>query len=268
MVAADLLKRTPMQLSGKSILITGASGIAAAGALRAAAEGARVFIISLLEEECRALAGRVADAGASVGWAKADLTDESEADRAFTEAAGHLEGLDGLLAVAGGSGRAHGDGPTHEIPLDGWARTMAMNTHPFFLATRNAIGQMGKGGGSIVIVSSVLAASPAPAHFATHAYAAAKGAANAFVTTAAAYYAGQAIRVNAIAPGLVRTPMSERAGSDPVTMEYAARKQPLAGGFVEPEEIASLASFLLSDEAAMITGQVIAVDGGWSVTGA
>lgn len=266
MVAADLLKRSAMQLSGKSILITGASGIAEAGALRVAAEGASVFIVSLVDDECRALADRVAEAGGDVGWVTADLTDESQADRAFTAAIGHLGTLDGLFAVAGGSGRAHGDGPAHEIPLQGWARTMAMNTHPFFLAARNAIRHMGESGGSIVIVSSVLADSPAPSLFATHAYAAAKGAANAFVTTAAAYYADHRIRVNAISPGLVRTPMSERAGSDPVTMDYAARKQPLAGGFVEPEEIASLASFLLSDEAAMITGQVIAVDGGWSVT--
>ncbi len=141
-----------------------------------------------------------------------------------------------------------------------------MNTHPFFLATRNVIRHIGESGGSIVIVSSVLADSPAPSLFATHAYATAKGAANAFVKAAAAYYAGDGIRVNAIAPGLVRTPMAERAGADPDTKEYAARKQPHAGGLVEPEEIASLASFLLSDEAAMITGQVIAVDGGWSVT--
>jgi NAD(P)-dependent dehydrogenase (short-subunit alcohol dehydrogenase family) len=255
-----------MRLSGKSIVITGATGIAAAGALRAAAEGASVFVVSLVEDECRALAARVAEAGGDVGWVVADLTDESQADEAFAAAATHLGTLDGLFAVAGGSGRAHGDGPTHEIPLQGWAMTMANNTHPFFLAARNAIRHMGENGGSIVIVSSVLADSPAPSLFATHAYAAAKGAANAFVKTAAAYYAGHGIRFNAIAPGLVRTPMSERAGSDPVTMEYAARKQPLAGGFVEPEEIASLASFFLSDDAAMITGQVIAVDGGWSVT--
>lgn len=266
MEIANLLKRIGMRLSGKSIVVTGASGIAAAGAVRAAREGARVFIVSRFEEECRTLADRMADLGEGVGWVSADLTDESQADEAFAAAAGHLGGIDGLLAVAGGSGRAHGDGPAHEIPLDGWARTMALNTHPFFLATRNAIMHMGEGGGSIVIVSSVLATSPVPSLFATHAYAAAKGAANAFVTSVAAYYADRGIRVNAIAPGLVRTPMSERAGSDPVTMEYVGRKQPLADGFVEPDAIASLASFLLSDDSAMITGQVIAVDGGWSVT--
>jgi NAD(P)-dependent dehydrogenase (short-subunit alcohol dehydrogenase family) len=255
-----------MHLSGKSIVVTGASGIAAAGALRAAHDGARVFIISQFEEECRTLADQVTETGGDIGWVSADLTEESQADDAFDAAVKHLGGLDGLFAVAGGSGRAHGDGPVHDIPLEGWVRTMALNTHPFFLATRNAVGHMGEGGGSIVIVSSVLATSPVPSLFATHAYAAAKGAANAFVTSVAAYYAGRRIRVNAIAPGLVRTPMSERAGSDPVTMEYIVRKQPLAGGFVEPDAVASLASFLLSDEAAMITGQVIAVDGGWSVT--
>ena len=247
-------------------MVTGASGIAAAGALRAAREGASVFIVSKFEEECRSLADLLVASGGEVGWASADLTDESQADDAFDAAATHLGGLDGLFAVAGGSGRAHGDGPVHDIPLQGWARTMALNTHPFFLATRNAVRHMGEGGGSIVIVSSVLATSPVPSLFSTHAYAAAKGAANAFVTSVAAFYAGNGIRVNAIAPGLVRTPMSERAGSDPMTMEYVGRKQPLAGGFLEPDAVASLAAFLLSEDAAMITGQVIAVDGGWSVT--
>ncbi|MGH8950959.1 MAG: SDR family NAD(P)-dependent oxidoreductase, partial [Acidimicrobiia bacterium] len=144
--------------------------------------------------------------------------------------------------------------------------TFRINTNPMFLATSRAIGHMRGRGGSVVIISSVLATSPSPVHFATHAYASAKGAANSYVKTLAAYYAVDGIRVNAIAPGLVRTPMSERAASDPETVEYAARKQPLAGGFLEADDIAGTAVFLLSDESSQVTGQVIAVDGGWGVT--
>lgn len=255
-----------MMLADKSIVVTGATGIAAAGAVRASGQGARVFVVSRGEEECAALVDRIVDQGGEAAWAAAELTVESEADTAFEAAGRFLGRLDGLLAVAGGSGRAHGDGPTHDVSLAGWEKTFQVNTNPMFLASRNAIRSMRGSGGSVVLVSSVLATSPVPELFATHAYAAAKGAANAFVTTLASYYAADRIRVNAVAPGLVLTPMSERAVSDPDTVEYTARKQPLAAGFLEPEDIAAAAVFLLSDEAAMITGQVLAVDGGWSVT--
>lgn len=254
-----------MLLRDKSIVVTGATGIAAAGAMRASREGARVFVISLVEEDCSNLVDRIADQGGEATWASADLTVESEAESAFVEATAFLGRIDGLFAVAGGSGRRFGDGPVHEMSLAGWKQTVELNTSPMFLSTRAAVREMRKTGGSVVVVSSVLATSPVPDLFATHAYASAKGAVNAFVTSLASYYAKDGIRVNGIAPGLVRTPMSERAASDPATVEYASTKQPLAGGFLDPEDIASAAVFLLSDEAAMITGQVIAVDGGWSV---
>lgn len=255
-----------MLLTDKSIVVTGATGIAAAGALRASREGARVFVISLDEGDCSALVERIADEGGEAAWASADLTGESETEEAFASATAFLGRIDGLFAVAGGSGRRFGDGPLHDVSLAGWEETFRANTHPMFLATRSAVRAMRPGGGSVVVVSSVLATHPVPDLFATHAYASAKGAAGAFVTTLAAYYAKDGIRVNGIAPGLVRTPMSERAAADPATVEYTSRKQPLASGFLDPDAVASAAVFLLSDEAAMITGQVIAVDGGWSVT--
>ncbi len=255
-----------MLLTDKSIVVTGATGIAAAGALRAVREGARVFVISLVEDDCSALVGRITDQGGNASWASADLTVESEAEGAFAAATAFLGRVDGLFAVAGGSGRPFGDGPVHDMSLAAWEQTVRLNTNPMFLSTRSAVREMRDSGGSVVVVSSVLATRPVPDLFATHAYAAAKGAANAFVTTLASYYASSRITVNGIAPGLVRTPMSERAAANPATVEYASAKQPLADGFLDPEDIASAAVFLLSDQAKMITGQVIAVDGGWSVT--
>jgi NAD(P)-dependent dehydrogenase (short-subunit alcohol dehydrogenase family) len=148
---------------------------------------------------------------------------------------------------------------------------------PAFLAAREAVramldvaddGATGRPGGSIVIVTSVLASDPVPDLFATHAYAAIKGAEDALARTMAAYYAPHGIRVNSLAPGLVATPMSVRAQADPTTSEYVRRKQPLAGGFLSAESVADAALFLLSDEARHITGQRIAVDGGWGVTDA
>ena len=255
-----------MRLAGKSIVITGATGIAAAGARKAASEGGAVFVISLGEATCRDLVSAIESGGGKAGFHVADLTVEAEAADAFDAAVGYLGGIDGLFAVAGGSGRKHGDGPAHEVTLDGWEKTLEMNTTPMFLATSLAIGHMREKGGSVVVVGSVLATHPSPIHFATHAYSAAKGAANAYVRTLASYYAGDGIRVNAIAPGLVRTPMSERAASDEETVDYIMRKQPLARGFLEPDDIADTAVFLLSDESSRITGQLIAVDAGWGVT--
>lgn len=255
-----------MRLSEKLVVVTGATGIAAAGARAFAAAGARVFVISLNQEDCDELTSTISTDGGSVASTAADLTDEHQAVEAFSAALDHLGAIDGLFAVAGGSGRRYGDGPLDELSLEGWTRTLEINGLPAFLASRETIRGMGESGGSIVLVSSVLAASPVPDLFATHAYAASKGAINALTTSLAAHYAQQGIRVNAIAPGLVDTPMAARAAGDPETVAFAARKQPLAGGLLDPEDVSAAAVFFLSDESARITGQVLAVDGGWSVT--
>jgi len=255
-----------VRLADKSIVITGATGIGAASAHKVAEEGGKVFVISLHEDDCRSLVSELENRGAAAGFRAADLTIEEEANDSFEAALSFLGGIDGLFAVAGGSGRRLGDGPADQMTLEAWEKTVQMNANPMFLAVRNAIREMRGSGGSIVVVSSVLATSPVPHLFATHAYATSKGAANALVTTLASYYADAGIRVNAIAPGLVRTPMSERAAADPETVAYAGRKQPLAGGFLQPEDIANAAVFLLSDESSQITGQVLSVDGGWGVT--
>jgi NAD(P)-dependent dehydrogenase (short-subunit alcohol dehydrogenase family) len=115
-------------------------------------------------------------------------------------------------------------------------------------------------------MSSTLASRPAPAFFATHAYAASKGAIEGLARALAAYYAPHGIRVNVIAPALIATPMSRRAQDDPAILAYLAQKQPLAGGPIAAEAVTPTALHLLSDEARMITGQVVAVDGGWSVS--
>jgi NAD(P)-dependent dehydrogenase (short-subunit alcohol dehydrogenase family) len=121
-------------------------------------------------------------------------------------------------------------------------------------------------GGSILNMASVVAKSPEPKHFATHAYATGKGAVCSLTRALAAYYAPHGIRVNAISPGLVRTPMSLRAQSDPELLQYMESKQPLSRGMMEPEDIARLALFLLSEDSRNITGQIVGIDGGWSVT--
>ena len=156
--------------------------------------------------------------------------------------------------------------------MEGWDRTLELNLRSQALTCQAVIRQMlaqqpnGSGTrGSILLMGSVTATDPAPEFFATHAYAAAKGATIALMTAMAATYAGDRIRVNAVAPGLTDTPMAARAAGDAGIRTYARRKQPLAGELMDADELAHAAVYFLSDESRVVTGQLLKVDGGWSV---
>jgi NAD(P)-dependent dehydrogenase (short-subunit alcohol dehydrogenase family) len=263
------------RLAGRACLVTGSTGIAAAAATRLAAEGARIFVISRTAAHADDLAARIRTAGGTADATAADLTDETGVEAAVAACVEACGRIDGLLSVAGGSGRRFGDGPIHEVTAEGWDRTIELNLRSQALVSRAVVRQMlaqdprDEGArGAIVLVSSVLAAHPVPELFATHAYAAAKGAIVSLGLTMAATYAGSGIRVNVLSPGLTDTPMAARAAADPATVAFAARKQPLMGGFVDADDVASAAVYLLGDESRAVTGQVLAVDGGWSVTSA
>jgi len=120
--------------------------------------------------------------------------------------------------------------------------------------------------GVILNTGSVLARHPQRDHFATAGYAASKGAIEAMSLAAAAYYAPSGIRINVIAPGLVRTPMSARAQANPRITEYMIHKQPLTKGMLSAEDVAKTACFLLHGDSYPITGQIVTVDGGWAVS--
>lgn len=121
--------------------------------------------------------------------------------------------------------------------------------------------------GAILNMSSVLAFQPAPHHFATHAYSTAKAGMIGFSKSIAAYYASANIRVNVLAPGLTQTPMARRAVQNPAIQTYIRTKQPLDGGRMGvPEDLSAAACFLLSNGARFITGQVLEISGGWSLS--
>jgi NAD(P)-dependent dehydrogenase (short-subunit alcohol dehydrogenase family) len=255
------------RLRDRVILVTGSTGIAAAAAERFVAEGASVFVTSRNAEHARGLAERLGAA-----WAQAELTEEAAVDAAVAAAVERFERIDGLFSVAGGSGRRFGDGPVHTLTGDAWEATAGLNLRTQVLVCAAVVRRMldqapNDSGtrGSILLLGSVTTSDPAPELFATHAYAAAKGALTALTTTMAATYAPEGIRVNIVAPSLTRTPMAQRAAADPAILAYARRKQPLAGEMLDPDEVAKAAVYFLSDESRAVTGQLLKVDGGWSV---
>jgi NAD(P)-dependent dehydrogenase (short-subunit alcohol dehydrogenase family) len=261
------------RFAGRGCVVTGSTGLAASGARALAAEGGHLFVISRDAGHARALADEITDAGGSAEWHAADLRGESGVEAAFGAAASSLGRIDALYAVAGISARRFGDGPIHEASLVGWDAAITANATSMFLVCRAAVVRMQAQApdadglrGAIVTMSSVLARHPSVPHFETHGYAASKGAIEALTRSMAASYAPHGIRVNAIAPGLVATPMSGRAQDDPETLAYLRAKQPLAGGPMEPATVTPTALHLLSRDARMITGQVIDVDGGWGVS--
>ena len=261
------------RLAGRACLVTGSTGMAAAAALRFAREGASVFVTSRTEEHCRQLVERIQGDGGRTAYASAELTEPADVERAVAACREAFGRIDGVFNVAGGTGRRFCDAPVHEATPEGWDRTLALNARSAFLVCRAVVRAMldqepNEAGvrGSILNMSSILAFHPSPRFFGTHAYAVSKGAIASLTVTMAAYYAPHRIRVNAVAPSLVTTPMSARAAADEATRAYTVQKQPLAGGFMEPEDIAHAAVFFLADESRFVTGQLLKIDAGWSVS--
>jgi NAD(P)-dependent dehydrogenase (short-subunit alcohol dehydrogenase family) len=245
------------------LLVTGSSGIAAATVRMWAAENP-VFVVGMNAEECRLLVAELGDAG----FAAADVRDEAAIRSAVSACLERFGRIDALFNVAGISARSLGDGPLHQCKTEAWDTVMDINAKGTFLMCREVLGVWTRNTqtGIILNMSSVLARHPQRRHFATVGYAASKGAIEAMSVAAASYYAPYGIRINAIAPGLVRTPMSARVQANPQIVDYMSHKQPLTKGMLSAEDIAKTACFLLCRDSSPITGQIVTVDGGWAVS--
>ena len=174
-----------------------------------------------------------------------------------------LERLDALVCAHGISGRRFGDGPVDQCTDEGWDAVLEANLTSVFRYARHAIPALrASGGGAIVTVSSVLGLVGGDADFATHAYAAAKAGLIGLTRAMAVHYARDGIRCNVVAPGLIATPMSERARSDAGIAARLPELQPLTGGFGAPEDVAEACLYLAT--APFVTGAVLTVDGGWT----
>jgi NAD(P)-dependent dehydrogenase (short-subunit alcohol dehydrogenase family) len=249
-------------LAGKVVLITGASGIAAAVARSFVGHGAKVMVLDRSEENLDALEAELPE----ISTINADLLEKDSSTSAIEATLEVYGRLDVLVNVAGISGRRFGDGPVHEATDEGWDTVMDANAKTTFRMCRAALKPMLKTKSGVIInTSSVLAYSPAREFFGTHAYAASKAAIIGLSQSMAAYYAPHGIRVNAVAPGLIATPMSARAQSDEQILKYLQTRQPITGRPGTPEDVADAIFYLASSP--FVTGVVLEVAGGWSVAG-
>ncbi|MEM6633554.1 MAG: SDR family oxidoreductase [Bacteroidota bacterium] len=249
-------------LKGKCIVIVGGtSGIGLSAAKAFAKEGAQILATGLPVEDL--------PNSDRILFQFVDATHEGSAEEGIQTCLSQFGDFHALYHVAGGSGRKFGDGPLHEMTFEGWKRTLALNLDSVMLSNRAAVQYFLQNGtkGAILNTSTVLAYHPSPKYFYTHAYAAAKAAIIGFSQSLAAYYAPHNIRVNVIAPALTQTPMAQRAAKREDIQQFIQTKQPLEGGrMAYPEDLDGAALYLLSDAARFTTGQVLAVDGGWSVS--
>ncbi len=248
------------------VVIGGTTGIGLSAAQAFVDEGAKIVVVGRNKEN---VAQAKSQLGENVQALSADARDPDTAVNAINLCFGKFGGFDGLYHVAGGSGRKMGDGPLHELSLDGWNKTLELNLTSLMLSNQAAVKKFLelKKAGTILNMGSVLGFSPSPKYFYTHAYAAAKSAIIGFSKSVAAYYAKENIRVNVIAPAVAETPMAQRAANDETILSFIKSKQPLDNGRIgKPGDMNGLAIYFMSDQSSFTTGQVIAVDGGWSIS--
>lgn len=248
------------------VIIGGTTGLGLSAARACAAEGGRLVVVGRSEESLTAAQKQLGDAGFAMAG---DAIDPATAVLAIENAVKHFGRFDAIYHVAGGSGRKFGDGPLHEITDDGWGVTLDLNLRSVFNSNRAAVRHFlrHQQPGVVLNMGSVLGYSPSPHFFSTHAYAAAKGGIIDLTRSCAACYAPHNIRFNVIAPALVETPMAKRAANDETILKFVATKQPLDGGRIgQPEDLDDAVVWLLSDGGKFVTGQVIAIDGGWTVS--
>jgi len=248
------------RLDRRVALVTGAaSGIGRASAVAFAREGAKVVVSDVAAEGGHATVGEIAAAGGSASFVRADVSRAADVEgliKATVETYGRLDcahnnaGIVGALAVP------------HEYPEDAWARVIAVNLTGVWLCLKHEVQQMlRQGGGAIVNTASVMGLVGSPVSVG---YVASKHGVVGLTKSAALAYAQAGIRVNAVCPGYVRTPMT--AGILAVRPE--AEQQWLAaepvGRLGSPEEVAALVVWLCSDAASFVTGAAMPVDG-WMV---
>lgn len=243
-------------LDGKVALVTGAgSGIGEAVATLLAERGAAVMVVDVEEDKARNVAESLGGTGATVRSLTADVSDVAACERTVRETVQQLGGLHIAVNNAGISGPSL---PTGEYPIDGWRQVLSVNLDGVFYGMRYQIPAMLDGGGGVIVNMSSILGSVGFAN--APAYVAAKHGILGLTKTAAIEYAEQGIRVIAVGPGFIRTPLLDVAPPEVAAGVAQLHPNKRLG---EPREVAELVAFLASDAASLMTGCYVPVDGGY-----
>ena len=245
-------------VGGRSAIVTGAgSGIGRAVARLLAANGAAVLVTDLNEAGAKSVADEIHAAGGTAAILAGDVAEPELAERSVAAASE----LGPLRIAVNNAGIGGASAPVGEYPLDSWRQVIEVNQNAVFYGLRAQLPAMAAvgGGGAIVNVASILGT----VGFATSsAYVTAKHAIIGLTKNAALEYAAQGVRVNAVGPGFIVTPLID-ANLDADTQAFLAGKHAI-GRLGTPEEVAALVVFLVSDAASFITGSYHLVDGGYT----
>jgi NAD(P)-dependent dehydrogenase (short-subunit alcohol dehydrogenase family) len=249
-----------MKLENKVAIITGARrGMGKADALLMAKEGAKVVIADISQEECQLVVYEIEKAGGQAMAVKCDVSNKKEVDEMVQKTIEKFGKLDILVNNAGICQFK----PFLDLTEEEWDKTIDINLKGYFLCAQAAAKEMVKQKSGVIVNIASIAMGQQGVGFPTLAhYSASKGGIVAMTETMALELGPYNIRVNAIAPGAIETPMIDPVKQDPKVMEGILARLPLHR-VGRPEEIANAVLFLSSDDSSYVTGSVVVVDGGW-----